>query len=157
MTEVQHDRRHPPFAPGNRAALKAGEWSPAVIDPLTQVLVDLFVSYAAADGSPVGYLQDPTFRVSLWRWAQTEQRAQLKLQQLAEHEAGGCRGCERCLGWDVQADRWVRSAAKQASELGLTPASRAKLLKDGTEAARTGFNLEQIKKAGEATQQQAPS
>jgi hypothetical protein len=156
MTEVVHDRRHPLFEEKNTYAVTHGGWTLKDTDAEVQELVALYQAYATAEASSVPWLRDPTYSPVLSKWALVMRRIQRLQSRLHEHE-DQCQGCEQCRAWDQQLWRWIGTATKLAGELGLTPASRARLLKDGTEAARTGFDLEQVKKAGAATQEREAS
>ncbi|WP_326830227.1 hypothetical protein OIE13_17010 [Streptosporangium sp. NBC_01810] len=119
----------PPFEPGHTLSTKHAAYSPRRVDPLAAELVD----QALADDA-IPYLRQPSYRPALWAWGRAEARVQLLAEHLAEHEAGGCRGCDKCARWDEQLRKWESAAGTHRGRLGLDPASRARLGKDTASA-----------------------
>lgn len=122
--------QRPPFDRGNVLSLKHGARSDRLVRPAAlAILADL----QADDGLP-GYLTEPSYRPALLAYASTLARIE-RIQgwlesTVAEHgvpelsDDGGVRGATRFL------ERLEASAARQRSDLGLTPMSRARLGKD---------------------------
>lgn len=114
-----HSPRHPDFAEGNTAALKAGHRSPRVIDPIARDLIDAAVA-------AVPLLTEPAYTASLTAWARAEAQAMVLTAWLEQHgwhdEDGRLRPAEQAL------HRAETRAATLRRELGLTPVSQARLL-----------------------------
>ncbi|MET8381599.1 hypothetical protein ABZV14_01195 [Streptosporangium canum] len=115
----------PPFEAGNTAAVRHAAYSPRKVDPLATQLVD-----QALTDDEIPYLRQPSYRPALWAWGRAEARVQLLAEHLAEHEAAGCRSCDKCARWDEQLRKWESAAGTHRARLGLDPASRARLGKD---------------------------
>lgn len=147
------DRRHPPFAPGNRVGELHGARSERRIAPLA-VEVE---RAARADPSWPSYLDDAGYASAVAAWARAEAIVSLLWSWLAEQdldaavastteqhtdtetteEAGGLASRTRSRSSSrhvdsalSQLDRWERAAAKQRQRLGLDPLSRARLGRD---------------------------
>src|SRR5438105_4778631 len=98
-------RTHPPFEPGNVMALRHGAYSPRKVDPLATELVEQLLAQAAAPGSSVAYVAEPSYRPSVWAWARVEARVQLLVEYLEER------------GGDVDDEGEVRAAAQLLTKL----------------------------------------
>lgn len=120
-----------PFAPGNQAALHHGAWSPGVVEPIA----DRLLADAVAE---VPYLAEPRYGPALRAWARAEAQAQLISTYLEERgvldDEGSPRPAEAAL------HRAETRAATRRNELGLTPASAARIGRD-LAAARGGLDL----------------
>jgi hypothetical protein len=113
-----------PFQPGHELSLQHGAYSPRVIEPVANGIVEQLLA-----DDQVAYLRVPAYRVSLWRYATAQARADLLHAFLIAH-GDECQGCERCVGLE---ERWrilSTTAGKTAQRLGLDPLSRARLGKD---------------------------
>lgn len=127
----------PPFAPGHELSLKHGAFSPRKVQPLTTALIDALQEAIAAPDSSIGYLADPSYRLALWHYAETEARRRLVAEWLLEQggeidAAGEVRAASALL------DRLDKRAESLRSKLGLDPMSRARM---GRDIASAGFDL----------------
>jgi hypothetical protein len=120
----QNARHHPPFEPGNDAAVKHGAFSPKLVEQDAKRLVD-----AVLEDESLGFLRNSSFGDALQRWANHRAAADRLLAHLVRHhEPKPCPGCKRCLAWEA---RWLRmdtTAERAAEKLGLDPAARAEML-----------------------------
>lgn len=140
----ENDRQHPPFGPGNAVAEQHGAYSPRKVEPLAREVRD-----AVLADPEVAYLRAPRWQPAVWAWCQVEAQHQLLAEYLAVkgEETGDGVG-------DLDDDR-VRSAYlllhrarshadRLRGQLGLTPASWAKLMKDGHVAKAAEASTAQV-------------
>jgi hypothetical protein len=141
------DRRHPPFEPGHELSLRHGAFSDRKVEPRAAEFVEAVLRLAEADGSPVGYLADPTYRPALTAWARSEAQQDLLEEFLSElgpiAPDGKVRPAAELL------ERVARRAERMRARLGLDPLSRASLAKD-LAVARSGHDLDRLKALGQA-------
>lgn len=137
--------------PGNTIALKHGAYSPRVVLPLAQELVDQVLKQATDPASATSYLADVTYRPALWDWAVARARVERLHTALVQH--GDCHGCKSCGRWDAELDRWMTRAASLAQRLGLDPLSRARLGRDVV-AAQTQVAMARLQEQGAALVEQ---
>jgi hypothetical protein len=109
-------------------------------------LVNLTLEQAAAAGSPISYLQDPTYRPAVTAWAQAEIQEALLHEYLAD-VGGPLDGKGRPLPAAEYLERVARRAERLRARLGLDPLARASLAKD-LAVAQTPRTIEDLKRAG---------
>jgi hypothetical protein len=145
--------QRPPWAEGNEyrvgagheLSLRHGAFSDRMIAPRATKFVDAVLQIAAADGSPVAYLADPTYRPALVAWGRSEAQQDLLEEFLAElgpiDSEGKIRPAAELL------DRVARRAERMRARLGLDPLARATLAKDLAMAQST-HELDRLKALG---------
>jgi hypothetical protein len=119
----------PPFQPGHWLSTKHGAWSPRKVEPLAAELVEQLLAHAREDRSPVAYLAEPSYLLTIWALGRTEARIQLVSEWLLDRgseldEAGGAVGAANLL------NKLESRAESLRSKLGLDPLSRARLGRD---------------------------
>ena len=134
-----------PFKPGNTLRLSHGVFSDRMVAPRATKFVDAVLQIAAADGSPIAYLRDPTYRPALVAWGRSEAQQDLLEQFLDElgpiDNEGKIRPAAELL------ERVARRAERMRSRLGLDPLSRATLAKD-LAVAQSTHDLDRLKALG---------
>jgi hypothetical protein len=160
----QHDRQHAPFEPGNTVAEQHGAFSPRKVDPLAreirdQVLVD----------EQLAYLRAPRWQPAVWSWCQVEAQLQLLTEYLNARgkEAGDGVGNldeDRVRSAYLLQHRARAHADRLRGQLGLTPVSWARLMKDGNVAraaaastATVMAKLHQLERDGVQVEPTAPA
>lgn len=124
-----HAARHVDFEPGNTVALRAGAWSPRVVEPIAAALIA-----SAATDAP--WLLEPKYRAAVEAWARAEAQAQLLdswLTAKGMHDSQG-----RLRGTEAALHRAESRAANARTSLGITPLSAARL---GRDRASTALDL----------------
>jgi hypothetical protein len=139
--------QRPPFPKNHELSMRHGAWSPRRVNPLASEMVEVVLQMAAADGSTVAYLADPTYQPALIAWGRAEAQQDLIEQYLEERgpidEDGGVRPAADLL------ERVARRAERMRSRLGLDPMSRATLARD-LAMAQSGHELDRLKVLGQA-------
>jgi len=142
---TQNDARGyswPPAEPGNELALKHGAFSPRYIDPMARELVEHALALAGESGSGLAYLAEGKFRLALAAWARAQCIADRLLAACVQEgalEAGGTDSSAL-----TQLHRWEGRAQSLRAELGLSPASWARLR---NELAQSEHALAQVEAA----------
>jgi hypothetical protein len=119
----------PPFEPGNTVGMRHGAWSPRKVEPLAAEIVERMLVNANEDGSPVAYLADPSYLLTIWALGRTEARIQVVSEWLLD------RGSELDVDGDAVGaanllNKLEARAESLRSKLGLDPLSRARLGRD---------------------------
>ena len=129
--------QRPPFEPGNQVAvgktnaLEHAAYSPRHVDPLAQEIRD-----AVLTDPEIAYLKAPRWAPAVWAWAQAEAQHQLLTEYIAkrgEESADGVGDLDqpRVMSAYLLQHRARAHADRLRSQLGLTPTSWAKLVKNG--------------------------
>ena len=125
----EHERRHPDFELGNAVAMQSGAWSPRVIEGVAAQIheraLDLVPHLVDADED------------AFYRYERTESRSRLLHNHIDRKVAE--KGIEAVKPWLwAEARQHDLAADRLAAACGLTPASRAALIKDLGIAKSTG-------------------
>lgn len=116
-----HERRHPPFPPGNDVAVRHGAYSTRVIAPRAAAIL------AEVTADPPDWLH-AVDAGALTAWAETEARSDVLRQYTNEHGLLDSKG--KPTGAADLLLRNERLAASQRARLGFDPLSRATLRRD---------------------------
>lgn len=122
--------RAPQVSTGNGLALRHGAYSPRVVDPIAEQLVDAML--AEPD---TAYLSAPSYRPALWAWAQKEARVQVLTEHAARLGVDGLGEDGRADATYTHLDKAERAAERARQQLGLDPLSRARLGRDKAAAS----------------------
>jgi hypothetical protein len=138
----------PPFAPGHELSLKHGAASPRMVRPIADQL-------AAELAEVAPWAAAPQFAAARAGWARVEAQLVLLHRYLDEH------GLLDDAGEPRPAATWAAKLEGRAqslrAELGLSPASMAKLLGDLSRTSASGDGVDALKAAGRALLEGRPS
>jgi hypothetical protein len=156
------------FADGNVVPLQHGVYSERKVGPLAAEIE----AAARASGSWPAYLRDASFLPAIRSWAHAEACAELLRRFLAEMDVESMLSSEettqelnegrhrvsrtkRMASALAESARWESIAAGRRSELGLTPAARARLTRDDVTARSVAAHsaVEELAAAGRAALQ----
>lgn len=137
--------RRPPFEEGNAAALAHGAYSPRIVDPVAEELLDAVLGQDAT-----AHLGAPQYAPALAAWARAEARIVVLERWLAEHAAqAGVLDAEGELLPAVKLlERVERRAESLRSRLGLDPKSEADLTRSRADASRSIADLDGLRQRG---------
>ena len=116
------------FDKGNRVGVVHGAYSDQEIAPRAAALVERVL----ADPQMPDHLRSPAFRFALDAWAQVETAAAMFLEYISKQSFSEM-VTPRLGGTKTQMEQWksfMMAAAKMRSDLGISPASYARLAKD---------------------------
>lgn len=138
-----HDRRHPPFEPGNTLTPSThGAYSPRWVAPLAAE----FVAVTLADDSVPGYVKAPAYRAELYALARAEAQVQLISEWLAKqaekvNDPVGNLGDESVRAAYLLLHRAEGRASSSRSRLGLTPTAAARMGKHVAQGAAANADV----------------
>lgn len=143
----EFEGQRPPFQPGNTLAVTHGAYSPALIEPAADAMIQ-----AIQDSAAWSYLAAPEFAIALRSWARAAARVErleewvegMTMDQAAYSDRGQTSPLELLRKWTTTLDG-------KAARLGLDPLSQARLGKDiaGRKQADAATLLTQARAAAE--------
>lgn len=134
-----------PFEEGNTAALVHGAYSPAIVDPVAEELLEAVLAEAAT-----AHLAAPQYAPALAAWARAEARIIVLERWLAENadQAGVLDAEGELLPAVKLLERVERRAESLRSRLGLDPRSEADLTRSRADAGRSIADLDALRRRG---------
>lgn len=124
----------PPFEPGHERSLQHGAYSPRKVEPLA-----VEIRAAVLADPELAYLHSPRWQPAVWAWCQVEAQLQLLTEWLnvkgeAAGDGVGDLNDQRVTSAYLLQHRARAHADRLRGQLGLTPVSWARLMKDGSVA-----------------------